>query len=255
MSLLTLIVVLPLVGFVLNGLAGNRLGKRFVSAVGCGLPIASFVLTAKCFLDLRGGRLRAARRRPRSPGRQIGDGTFDGRLLVRSQLERGHDPGRDRRRLADPRLLDRLHARGPELRALLRVPQPLPLLHAACWCWASRSSCSSWAGRASGSARYLLIGFWFEDMAKAARRQEGLHRQPHRRRRLPARDVPPLRDPRHAGDRTGSTPRSPASPLPAVSASLIGDPAASSAPPASRRRSRSTSGCPTRWPAPRRSPR
>jgi len=41
-QLLTLIVVLPLLGFLLNGLFGNRLGKGFVTAVGCGLPILSF---------------------------------------------------------------------------------------------------------------------------------------------------------------------------------------------------------------------
>ena len=41
---LTLIVLLPLVGFLLNGLLGNRLGKRFVTVVGCGLPAVSFVL-------------------------------------------------------------------------------------------------------------------------------------------------------------------------------------------------------------------
>ena len=39
MDLLTLIVLLPLAGFLLNGLLGNRLGKGFVSVVGCGLPI------------------------------------------------------------------------------------------------------------------------------------------------------------------------------------------------------------------------
>jgi NADH-quinone oxidoreductase subunit L len=53
--LLSLIVVLPLAGFLLNGLAGNRLGARFVSAIGCGLPILAFVVTVKCFLDLQGG--------------------------------------------------------------------------------------------------------------------------------------------------------------------------------------------------------
>ena len=52
-SLLLAIVLLPLAGFVLNGLAGNRLGKTFVTFVGCGLPIAAFVVTVKCFLDLR----------------------------------------------------------------------------------------------------------------------------------------------------------------------------------------------------------
>ena len=44
---LTLIVVLPLLGFLANGLLGNRLGKPFVSAVGCGLPILAFLVAVK----------------------------------------------------------------------------------------------------------------------------------------------------------------------------------------------------------------
>ena len=48
-----LIVLLPLLGFLLNGLAGNRLGKRFVTAVGCGLPIAAFAVALKYFFDLQ----------------------------------------------------------------------------------------------------------------------------------------------------------------------------------------------------------
>jgi NADH-quinone oxidoreductase subunit L len=55
MGLLTLIVLLPLLGFVLNGLLGNRLGKGFVNAVGCGMPAIAFAVTIKCFLDLQGG--------------------------------------------------------------------------------------------------------------------------------------------------------------------------------------------------------
>jgi NADH-quinone oxidoreductase subunit L len=54
-QLLPLIVVLPLLGFVLNGLLGNRLGNRFVNIVGCGLPIVAFLLTIKCFADLSAG--------------------------------------------------------------------------------------------------------------------------------------------------------------------------------------------------------
>jgi NADH-quinone oxidoreductase subunit L len=50
---LTVIVLLPLAGFLLNGLAGNRLATRFVSAIGCGLPILAFLVTLKCFLDLQ----------------------------------------------------------------------------------------------------------------------------------------------------------------------------------------------------------
>jgi NADH-quinone oxidoreductase subunit L len=52
-QLLTAIVLLPLAGFLLNGLAGNRLGPRFVSAIGCGLPIAAFAVAVKCFVDLQ----------------------------------------------------------------------------------------------------------------------------------------------------------------------------------------------------------
>ncbi len=52
MHLLTLIAILPLVGFLLNGLLGNRLGKRFVSVVGCGLPIVSFLLAIRCVMEL-----------------------------------------------------------------------------------------------------------------------------------------------------------------------------------------------------------
>ena len=54
-NLLTTIVLLPLAGFLVNGLAGNRLGPRFVSIVGCGLPIGAFVLAVMGFLDLEAG--------------------------------------------------------------------------------------------------------------------------------------------------------------------------------------------------------
>ena len=55
--MLTAIVLLPLLGFLLNGvlatrLGGNRVGKPFVTAVGCGLPILAFVLAVKALLDL-----------------------------------------------------------------------------------------------------------------------------------------------------------------------------------------------------------
>jgi NADH-quinone oxidoreductase subunit L len=60
MGLLTLIVVLPLIGFVINGMLATRiaaapLGSGFVSTVACGLPILSFLLAVKCFLDLLAG--------------------------------------------------------------------------------------------------------------------------------------------------------------------------------------------------------
>jgi NADH-quinone oxidoreductase subunit L len=52
MHALTLIVILPLVGFLINGLAGNRLGQKAVSVIGCGLPIISFVITVAMFVLL-----------------------------------------------------------------------------------------------------------------------------------------------------------------------------------------------------------
>jgi len=55
MGLLTLIVLLPLLGFLANGLLGNRLGKGFVSTVACSMPAIAFAVTIKCFLDLKAG--------------------------------------------------------------------------------------------------------------------------------------------------------------------------------------------------------
>ncbi|MGB2818257.1 MAG: NADH-quinone oxidoreductase subunit L [Burkholderiaceae bacterium] len=52
MHALTLIVILPLVGFLINGLAGNRLGQKAVSVIGCGLPIVSFAITVAMFMLL-----------------------------------------------------------------------------------------------------------------------------------------------------------------------------------------------------------
>ncbi|MHC4606645.1 MAG: NADH-quinone oxidoreductase subunit L, partial [Planctomycetota bacterium] len=52
-DLLWLIPVLPLAGFLVNGLIGKRLGDRAVSWIGCLLPCASFVLSALAFLELR----------------------------------------------------------------------------------------------------------------------------------------------------------------------------------------------------------
>ena len=50
-----------------------------------------------------------------------------------------------------------------------------------------------------GLCSYLLIGFWLQEAVGGRRRQEGLHRQPHRRLRL---------HPRHAADLHASSARS-----------------------------------------------
>jgi len=58
--MLTAIVLLPLLGFVLNGvlatrLGGNLVGKRFVTVVGCGLPLIAFALVVASLVELRAG--------------------------------------------------------------------------------------------------------------------------------------------------------------------------------------------------------
>lgn len=58
--MLTTIVLLPLLGFLINGvlatrLGGNRIGKPVVTLVGCGLPMLAFALVIKALLDLRAG--------------------------------------------------------------------------------------------------------------------------------------------------------------------------------------------------------
>ncbi len=55
-----------------------------------------------------------------------------------------------------------------------------------------------------GLCSYLLIGFWYQKKSGVGRRQESLHRQPHRRLRIPARrpaDLRPLRHDRLPGSR------------------------------------------------------
>ena len=49
---LTTIVLLPLIGFLVNGIAGRSLGRGFVSAVGCGLPLLAFAIAVRCFFEL-----------------------------------------------------------------------------------------------------------------------------------------------------------------------------------------------------------
>ena len=73
--------------------------------------------------------------------------------------------GRDRRRLPDPRLLDRVHARRPRGAAVLRVPEPVRASRCCCWCWPATSCCCSPAGAWSASRSYLLIGYWHEQQS------------------------------------------------------------------------------------------
>jgi len=55
---LLVIALLPLIGFLINGvfgtaLGGTKLGKSLVTAVACGFPLAAFVLTVRIFFSLQ----------------------------------------------------------------------------------------------------------------------------------------------------------------------------------------------------------
>ncbi len=251
--MLTLIVLLPLLGFLLNGvlatqLGGNRVGKRFVTVVGCGLPILSFLLTVKALLDLQAGGYAP-----------LVETAYRWALIGRSSFEVAFyfDRLSAVMTLIVTGVGSVIHvysvgymAHDKSLRALLRLPEPVPLLHAA----AGAGPLDAGAVRRLGRRRPGLVPadrLLVRRPRQRARRQEGLHRQPHRRRRLPARHVralPGLRHAEHGQHQLGVRHRrAPRWCRPAWWASCC-----SSAPPASRRRSRCTCGCPTRWPARRR---
>ncbi len=106
-----------------------------------------------------------------------------------------------------------------------------------------------------GLCSYLLIGFWLREGERGRRRQEGLHRQPHRRRRLHARHLPraSCSSARSTSRRDPDGGRATPVGVRAAGRSPSSACSSSSAPAARARRSRSTSGCRTRWRARRRS--
>ncbi len=166
MNLLTLIVLLPLAGFLLNGLVGPRAGKTFVSFVGCGLPVLAFVATVRCFLALQGSGEGAALLGTTYTWASIGGSNFDiafyfDRLsAVMTLIVTGvgslihvYSTGY----MKD----DASYARYFAYLNLFLFFMLLLVL--------GRSLLVTFVGwEGVGLASYLLIGFWFEDPIKAA---------------------------------------------------------------------------------------
>ena len=165
MDLLTLIVLLPLAGFLLNGLLGNRLGKGFVSVVGCGLPILAFLATVRAFMQLQGGD-GSALLETAYTWATVGDFEFEVAfyfdrlsalmtLIVTGvgSLIHVYSTGY----MKDDASYARYFA---YLNLFLFFMLLLVLGRSLLVCFVG------WEG--VGLASYLLIGFWFEDPAKAA---------------------------------------------------------------------------------------
>ena len=168
--------------------------------------------------------------------------------LTAVPADRRHDD-----RHARARLLDRLHGHDPgrwRFFAYLNLFMFSMLLlvladNFAAWC------SSAW--ELVGLSSYLLIGFWYRKRTAALAAQEGVHRQPRRRRRLRARDHGDLR--RHAA--LATRPSTSTKSLASLTATLdprLADPDLDHraadlrrAPSARAPSSRSTSGCRTRW--------
>jgi NADH-quinone oxidoreductase subunit L len=165
MNLLTLIVLLPLAGFLLNGLLGPRLGKGFVTVVGCGLPILAFLATLRAFGELDGSAAVALTATAYTWA-VIGDFSFDVgfyfdrlsalmTLIVTGvgSLIHVYSTGY----MKDDAGYARYFA---YLNLFLFFMLLLVLGRSLLVCFVG------WEG--VGLASYLLIGFWFEDPAKAA---------------------------------------------------------------------------------------
>jgi NADH-quinone oxidoreductase subunit L len=60
LQIVYLIPLLPLIGFLINGLGRNHLSKTMISFMGCGTVLASFILSIWVFMQVRGGNTHIA---------------------------------------------------------------------------------------------------------------------------------------------------------------------------------------------------
>ena len=172
-ALLGLIVLLPLAGFLFNGvfatrlgrpLVGGRLGETAVDLVACALPLAAFALTVVCWLELRSSGqalIEFSYTWATIGGRSFAIGFYFDRLAAVMTLvvtgvgtlihvySTGYMHG------------DQSHARYFAYLNLFLFCMLLLVL--------GRSLLVMFAGwEGVGLASYLLIGFWFDDPVKAA---------------------------------------------------------------------------------------
>jgi NADH-quinone oxidoreductase subunit L len=163
-NLLLPVVLLPLAGFFINGLLGNRLGNRFVSLVACGLPIAAFLVAVRATMQLLAGDAPLVQ--TVFTWAQFGDRSFDiafyfDRLTAVMVLI-----------VTGVGSLIHIYSTGymHEDKSYARYFAYLNLfLFFMLMLVLGRSLLVLFVGwEGVGLASYLLIGFWFEDPVKAA---------------------------------------------------------------------------------------
>jgi NADH-quinone oxidoreductase subunit L len=60
LDIVWLIPILPLLGFLINGLGRNYLSKSLVSLIGCGVILASFAMSIFVFTQVKAGNSHVA---------------------------------------------------------------------------------------------------------------------------------------------------------------------------------------------------
>ena len=190
--------LLPFAGFLINNFGARALPKKAVGAVASLAMLAAFGVSV---MAVRGARLAAGRRaRDHADGLHVDRiGRLSGAARAEARSAVGADDSRrHRHRLPDSPVLDGVHDRRGvvRVRALLRVPESLRRLHAAARARRQLHRDVRRLGRRGAlfvSAHRLLVP---EPICRR-RRQEGVHRQPHRRRRVHSRRAARLHAVRH----------------------------------------------------------
>ena len=202
LNLVWLVPLLPLTGAVVLLLAGKRIGDPKAGWLATTMMALAFVWSVVMLIALLSlpGDERSNTSQPLHlvPGREP-----EGAHRVPRRPAVGHvDPARHRRRLADPPLRDRVHARRRRATPGSSPTSTSSPPRCSCWSSARASSSPSSGGRASASARTccrLLV----RAHAGVERVGEGVRHQPGRRLRLHDRDVlhrRRARQPRLLGD-------------------------------------------------------